>query len=75
MSLKYIAEHFKVPAVRGARVLSHDGPNQRTGTIIGARGTLLRVEFDGDSVSALIHPRRKLDYLPAPVDAQVPAAA
>ena len=64
MSLKYIAEHYKVPAVRGARVLSHDGPNQRTGTIIGARGTLLRVEFEGESESTLVHPRRKLDYLP-----------
>lgn len=63
MSLKYIAEQFNVPARRGVRVISHDGPTQRSGTIIGARGALLRVEFAGETESTLVHPRRKLDYV------------
>lgn len=63
MSLKYIADNYKVPAVRGQRVISHDGMRQRTGTIIGARGQLLRVRFDGEDDSELVHPRRKLDYV------------
>lgn len=62
MSLKYIAEHYKVPAERGRRVTSHQGSKQRQGTVIGARGQLLRVRFDGQDDSELIHPRRALDY-------------
>lgn len=62
MSLKYIAEHYKVPAERGRRVTSHQGTRQRQGTVIGARGQLLRVRFDGEADSELLHPRRALDY-------------
>lgn len=65
MSLDYIAQSFKVPAVRGQRVISHDGLRQRTGTIIGARGQLLRVQFDGETASEIVHPRRKLEYVQA----------
>lgn len=61
MSLKYISENFKVPAEAGGRV-THHGHRQREGTIIGARGQLLRVRFDGESESELINPRRGLDY-------------
>lgn len=65
MSLKYIAQSFKVPAVRGQRILSHDGLRPRMGTIIGARGQLLRVQFDGEAESEIVHPRRKLEYIRA----------
>lgn len=66
MTLKYISENYNVPADRGQRVISHDGTRQRSGTIIGARGQLLRVRFDGEDDSELVHPRRKLDYVREP---------
>ncbi|MCC3299801.1 hypothetical protein [Arthrobacter caoxuetaonis] len=65
MSLKYISQNFNVPAVRDARVATKE-LNPRFGTIIGARGTLLRVRIDGEDDSVLLHPRRDVHYLQAP---------
>ncbi|MCC3292526.1 hypothetical protein [Arthrobacter sp. zg-Y1110] len=69
MSLQYIKDHFNVPAVRGARVATKE-LNPRTGTIIGARGTLLRVRIDGVDDSVLLHARKDVHYLPSAEPAQ-----
>ncbi|MGK3708560.1 hypothetical protein [Arthrobacter sp. IK3] len=62
MSLDYISKNFKVPAVRGARVATKE-LNPRFGTVIGARGNLVRVRLDGVDDSVLLHPRKGLHYL------------
>lgn len=62
MTLPYISSHFSVPAVRGNRVSTQE-LNPRIGTIIGARGTLLRVRIDGQDDSILLHPRKDVHYL------------
>lgn len=67
MSLQYIAAQFNVPAIRGNRVSTKE-LNPRAGTIIGARGSLLRVRIDGQDESVLLHPRKDVHYTAAAKD-------
>lgn len=61
VSLQYISAQFRVPAVRGSKVSTKE-LKPRSGTIIGARGSLLRVRIDGQDDSILLHPRRDVHY-------------
>ena len=60
MSLKYIRDHYGVPARRGGRVRYN---KKLEGTIIGSEGALLRVHMDGDGFSLKYHPTWKMEYL------------
>lgn len=60
MSLKYIRDHYGVPAKRGGRVRYN---RKLKGTIIGSDGACLRVLMDGDPFSMKYHPTWKMEYL------------
>ena len=63
MSMKYIRDYYGVPAKRGARVRYFDGVNEFFGVIVGSRGSLLRVRFDGEKGASLLHPTWWVEYL------------
>lgn len=58
MSLKYIREHYKVPAKRGLKVIAQ-GQN---GIIVAARGTYLRIRIQGEKNILSFHPTWKIKY-------------
>ena len=60
MSLKYIRDHYGVPAKRGGRV-RYNGRIE--GAITGSVGALLRVRMDGDGFSLKYHPTWEMEYL------------
>jgi hypothetical protein len=66
MSLDYIRDHYRVPAVLEGRIKftwpEHDG--DRLATIVGADGPHLMVLFD-DGVLGHLHPTWEIEYLPA----------
>lgn len=61
MSLSYIRQQFGVPAHRGRRVTV----NGRRAVVQGASGDRLRVRFDGDTQSCLVHPTMGVVYQPS----------
>jgi hypothetical protein len=65
MSLKYIRDHYGVPAKRNGRVrYSGSEKYPAVGTIVGAKQQYLRVKFDGVPRPLILHPTWKLEYLP-----------
>lgn len=65
MSMKYIREHYNVPAKRGGRVIYTGGYLPRIGTIVGSDGAHLRIRLDGDRHPQNFHPTWELKYLDA----------
>ena len=65
MSLDYIRDTYKVPAVLNGRVRYSGDAVQREGTIVGARNAHLKVQLDGDDFAGNYHPTWKMEYLPA----------
>jgi hypothetical protein len=65
MTMKRIRELYGVPAKRGGRVRFEW--TRREGTITGSTssGLYLRVRFDGERKSEIIHPTWDLEYLDA----------
>jgi hypothetical protein len=64
MSMKYIRDHYGVPAKRGGRVRFTGGSNGPiTGTITSSHGPHLRILFDGDKHSLPVHPTWEIEYL------------
>lgn len=59
MSLKYIRQHYKVPAKRGMRVRFHG----KVGRITGAFNAYLHVRFDGEKFRTTLHPTYEVEYL------------
>jgi hypothetical protein len=59
MSMIYIRKAYGVPAKRGGRVRYRG----REGTITSACGPHLRVRFDGDKRTSILHPTWSVDYL------------
>ena len=64
MSMDYIRTAYKVPAKRGGRIEYTPHVPPRMGTIVGARGALLRIRLDGDKHVGSYHPTWQLRYLP-----------
>ncbi|WP_202974596.1 hypothetical protein [Pseudomonas abyssi] len=64
MSLDYIRETYKVPAVLNGRVRYSGDAIQREGTIVGAGNAHLKVQLDGDDFAGNYHPTWKMEYLP-----------
>jgi len=64
--MKYIRQHYKVPAKRGGHVQLtpdfNDGPIQE-GVIVGSRGPYLRVRINGQKEIGTYHPRWNIKYL------------
>ena len=66
MSMKYIREHYGVPAKRGGRVrFAPDGNRYLTceGVIVGSRGAHLRIRMGEEKRSGIYHPTCDLEYL------------
>jgi len=65
MTMASIRMAFRVPARRGCRI-RYGGPplgDSRLGTVTGSRGDRLRVRFDGENRTVLIHPAWAVIYL------------
>lgn len=61
MSMEYIRRTYNVPAKRGGRVCyTHEGVFY--GTILSARGGLIRVRWDNDGRVSSMHPTWALEY-------------
>jgi hypothetical protein len=64
MSLQYIRDYYKVPAVLGNRVrYTGDPAAPVNGTITGAQDSRLRVLFDGEKRPSILHPTWEVKYL------------
>lgn len=60
--MKYIRDHYRVPAKRGGRIRFTGGMSGAVeGVIVGSRGQYLRVRF-GDDIATL-HPTWEVEYL------------
>jgi len=71
MSMKYIRDHYGVPAKRGMRICFSGGQDGqgRHGTIVGAMRQYLRVRFDlYPTVVRNLHPTWEVEYLTEPTD-------
>lgn len=67
MSLPFIRRTYGVPAFRGRKVVySPPGKAPRAGVITSAKGSYLRIKFDGDKKThwGAYHPTWKIDYNP-----------
>lgn len=64
MSIKYVRDHYHVPAKRGGRVryIGSPGKEPKLGTITGG-SNYLHVRFDGEKHSVNLHPTWRLEYL------------
>lgn len=62
MSLDYIAKSYGVPAKKGQRI-RFTFRGDRLGTVLGARGSNLKIRLDGDKHYGLYHPTWELEYL------------
>lgn len=61
--MEYIRNTYGVPAKRGRRIRYTGGDEPRLGTITGSRNAYLRVMFDGEEFSDLLHPTCEVEYL------------
>lgn len=63
--MDYIRRTFGVPAKRGGRIRfsGNIGPEPLTGTIVGSQNGRLRVRFDGEYRTRLLHPTWEIIYL------------
>ena len=68
VSMKYIRDHYGVPAKRGARVAFTSAANAVQGTIIGSRGAYIRVRWEGARRVFTHHPTDSIIYLPGTGD-------
>jgi hypothetical protein len=59
MCMKYITEYYKVPAMRGARILFRGRPAK----IVGSSGASLLIVLDGQKKSIKVHPTWEMTYL------------
>ncbi len=64
MTKAFIRCTYGVPAKRGARIRYTDGVS-KLGTITSAKGSYLRVLFDGEKNTRIIHPTWNVEFLPA----------
>lgn len=67
MSMDYIRRTYGVPCMRGQRIEftgRQDGRPER-GEIRAARGSYLRVRFDGEQVLRTLHPTWRVEYVKA----------
>lgn len=62
MSLEYIREYYKVPAVIGRRIRFEE---TKEGVIVGSRNAYIKVVFDGDIANQTknLHPTSEVEYL------------
>ena len=58
MSAEYVRRYFKVPAVRGMRVVADGKP----GTIVSFPGAYLGIRLDGERHVGRYHPTWRIDY-------------
>lgn len=63
MSMKYIRDYYGVPAKRGGRIRFTGYCTSSLGTITSSSGKWLRVRFDGESRTSLVHPAHSVEYL------------
>jgi len=64
MSMKYIREHYDVPAKRGGKVkYTGDIDCPHVGVIIGSRGAYLRIRFPEWKHTGTFHPTWEIEYL------------
>lgn len=61
MGLRYIREHYKVPATEGGRIRDAHG---NLGTILRSRGPEIEVQMDGATGPICVHPN-SIEYLGA----------
>ena len=64
MTMTFIRCTYGVPAKRGARIRYTDGVS-KLGTITSAKGLYLRVLFDGERNTRILHPIWNVEYLAA----------
>lgn len=64
MSLQYIRDYYGVPANRGGRITFTGTADKlpQQGTITGADNVRLRVRFDGQKHTAIVHPTWEVAY-------------
>lgn len=58
MSMKWIRDHYKVPAKRGMKVIAQ---GQR-GTIVGSKNEYLRIRIEGEKNILSFHPTWEMEY-------------
>ena len=58
MSMRYIRDHYGVPAKRGMEVVAQG----RKGRIVGSRGSYLRIKVDGEKNILSFHPTWEMEY-------------
>lgn len=64
MTMAFIRRTYRVPAKRGARIRYTDDVS-KLGTITSAKGSYLRVLFDGEKNTRILHPTWNVEFLPA----------
>ena len=62
--MAFIRRAYCVPARRGARIRYTDGVS-KVGTITSAKGSHLRVLFDGERRTRILHPTWNVHYIAA----------
>lgn len=63
MSMKYIRDHYRVPAKRGARIVYSGDGMACGGTIVGTSGPHLRVRLDIlNNAIVTLHPTWEVEY-------------
>lgn len=74
MSMEHIRATYGVPAKRGMQIIYTGDKEPRRGVISGTKNDYLRVMFDGEAHSDLLHPTWEIEYLTAePVLPKMPA--
>jgi hypothetical protein len=65
--MNHLRAIYGIPAKRGGRIRFTPGIafgyEPKEGTILGAKGTYLRVRFDGEKRTAFLHPTWEVTYL------------
>ena len=59
MGMKWIREHYNVPAKRGMGVIAQG----RKGMIVGSKGEYLRVRIEGEKNIISFHPEWEMEYI------------
>ena len=59
MSMKWIREHYNVPAKRGMEVVAQ----RRHGIIVGSKGEYLRIRIDGEKNIMSFHPTHEMKFI------------
>jgi len=70
MGFDYINRHYGILITRGSRCIYDAGVRARHGTVIGTKGTYVRVRFDDapEKPPSTLHPTWKMRYIPSPTE-------